>query len=726
MAGPHRAALQVVFGWMAALLLTSPVLAQGQRTPAQLWEDFNHYVLVARPELAAAAGEALLAADPDAILDAVEASTYSNWPAILDRAKNMEGVRDAATRLEQTIQQARIGRSREQQRILDAIDRLDDSRRAFQNNVAFLRGSGQHAAPALLQTLQDESKAALHPYIVEAIVAIGRPLVYPLSVALPDLEPVTQQQVARALAQVGYPIALPYLKKVLESPTPDATARQTLQTAYDTIAAGVRTPGDVTAATLFYQLGMNTYTAAAAGEKPMGFDPATGKGMVWAYIGPEGGLVATEVPGEIFGDVLAMRWASQALALNPSMDQALSLWLMANLRRENRLPAGQTDPSYPQHLKEPSYYAMLAGPVRQHEVLNRALDDGDEALALDAIDALEATAGPDALVNRDGTVRPLIRALSYPDRRVRFNAAMALAAARPVQSFDEAYRVVPVLAEALRQTDKRYAAVVGRDGQDVNVLQAALTEQGFEVYADTSLDAIRASVANLTGVDLLVVSGDAGAVEAMFRSTAVEYKLATAPVLGVVTPGDQLELARRITRQPRFSTTVAGDPAQFRSAVEAAMTAAHSGGGGAITDDEAQAFALRAAGLLELTAIENKGVFNPMDAQPALIEALSDPRLEVAVAAAAVLAKLDSEPAQRAIASTALASKDARVQVPMLISLAASANTFGNRLEQPQTDALLELVRTAEGDVALAAARAHGALSLPTSNAVDLLLGPKK
>ena len=38
-----------------------------------------------------------------------------------------------------------------------------------------------------------------------------------------------------------------------------------------------------------------------------------------------------------------------------------------------------------------------------------------------------------------------------------------------------------------------------------------------------------------------------------------------------------------------------------------------------------------------------------------------------------------------------------------------------------QTDRLLELVQSSEGELAIAAARAHGALSLPTANAVKLL-----
>ncbi len=719
MSRPKQAALHVVVGLLAALVLTGPLFAQAQRTPAQLWDDFNHYVLIARPDLAAAAGEALLnAAEPAAILDVVEASDFKDLRA-LDQGTRIDDVREVAARLAQTIQDARIARSREDQRIAADIELLDKGQRPFSEATERLRAAGQYAAPQLLATLLDDSKSLQHPSVLSSIVSIGRPLVYPLSVALPDLPPVTQRQIAQALAEIGYPLALPYMKRVLEDAGTDPSVKQTVQTAYNLVAAHVRTPTNVSAAELFYQLGMSQYTAASVGQKPVGFDPATGKGLVWAFIGVEGGLVPTPVPGEIFGDVLAMRDAQQALALDARMDKALTLWLMANLRRENRLPEGQTDPSYPGHLQPASYYAMLAGPQRQHEVLNRALDDGDAALALDAIAALGATAGPDALVNKQGAVMPLIRALTYPDRRVRYSAAIALAHARPKADFPESYRVVPVLAEAVRQTDTKYAVVVGRTGEDANSLRASVAELGYETYADTSLDAMRSAIAGLPGVDLVVISGDADAVESFVRRTGGDYKLATVPVLAIVTTGDQIELSRRMNTEKRLSTTVAGDPAQLRSAVE---QSAKSLSGEPIAGDEATGYATRAIDMLGLIALENKGVLNPMDAQPALVSALSDDRDEVAVGASRVLAMLDSADAQKAVATAALASSDPQVQVPMLKNLATSANTFGNRLEASHTDRLLELVKTGDGDTALAAAQAHGALQLPTSHAVELLL----
>ncbi len=100
---------------------------------------------------------------------------------------------------------------------------------------------------------------------------------------------------------------------------------------------------------------------------------------------------------------------------------------------------------------------------------------------------------------------------------------------------------------------------------------------------------------------------------------------------------------------------------------------------------------------------------------------MGDGRDDVAIAAADVLAELDSSEAQAAIAASSLESLG-DVQIAHLRALASSANRFGNLANAQAADALLELVRTSEGDLALAAAQAHGALALPTSNAVKLLL----
>ena len=257
----------------------------------------------------------------------------------------------------------------------------------------------------------------------------------------------------------------------------------TVEAAYNRLLNGTRISPQTPASQLYLLLGRAFYDQATAGTLIAGADPATEQGVVWAFrpeIVTEPGLIPVPVPEEIFGDVLAMRAAERALMLQPELDGALTLFLAANLRRENELPEGDVDVSYGVNRPPAGFYALLAGPVRLHEVLEMALNDRDAALALDAIDALEKTTGTNALIDRGNIREPLVRALSSPDRRVRFRAAEALTAARPLRTFDGAYRVVPVLSEFVRQSDKRYAIVLAPSQERRNELTALVNEQGFE------------------------------------------------------------------------------------------------------------------------------------------------------------------------------------------------------------------------------------------------------
>ncbi|NBC10608.1 MAG: hypothetical protein GVY24_02595, partial [Planctomycetes bacterium] len=121
--------------------------ARAQATDAtQLWEDFCHYVLIARPELAGDAGRQLLdTADAETLLAAVEGSTYDTRK-VLDRARKTETVKDVAAQLATAIQDARIDRARDPERIARDIELLALGDRANVNATARLKAAGQYAA----------------------------------------------------------------------------------------------------------------------------------------------------------------------------------------------------------------------------------------------------------------------------------------------------------------------------------------------------------------------------------------------------------------------------------------------------------------------------------------------------------------------------------------------------------------------------------------------------
>ena len=715
----------------SASLLSGPALtvraddqpASASASASSLWSDFNHFVRVARPDLAAAAGTTLLnTLDAGKLLDLVESNRdYGDYDVTLQRAARVDTLHDVALKLAEKIQSARIARAQDPARIKADIARLADGERANVNAIARLRAAGQYAAPQLLATLLDEKQKNLHPYVLSAMISIGRPLVYPLSSAMISLEPVQQGQVAQVLAEIGYPRALPYIKQLIETPSTDPRAKELLTSAYKRISDPLGLPDNVSASELFLTLAQNHYAAATKGQSVPGYEASDTVGIVWNY-DRTAGLIPVSIPVEIYGDVLAMKAARTALEMDPKLDPALSLWLAANLRRANRLPDGKTDLSYPATLLSPNFYLEMSGPMRQHDVLGRALNDRDTLLALDAIGALAATAGTDALVNREGASQPLLRALSYPDRRVRYAAAFTFTNAHPKAEFPGSKRIVPILSEALRQTDQRYALVLADDETTVNRIKSYVTELGYQTIGASTIDGAADQIAELPGVDLIIMSKSANKTIDLHRQASTDYKLASVPTIALVSPADQIELNRVFDGDSTILSAISVDKAaDLKAAVEAATKGTT---GNPITADEALQYANTAINLLHGIAIDRSNVFGIAAAQPALLEALFDKRPNVAVEASTVLALIDSPEVQKALADAALdVTRPNDQRIALLNSLSTNATGYGDKLSDIQLEKILDLVKNSKGDLAIAAARAHGALTLPTENVVKMISG---
>ena len=415
-----------------------------------------------------------------------------------------------------------------------------------------------------------------------------------------------------------------------------------------------------------------------------------------------------------------MRAAERALALDRQMDPALSLWLGANLRRENRLGRDEVDNAT--HIeREPMYYARMAGPLRLHDVLDRAMTDQDTPLALDAIEALLATAGTDALLNRTGAAQPLLSALSYADRRIRFTAAFVLARARPKSDFSLSYRVVPVLAEAVRQSDLRHALVICDDQNRLNDLASQMKGLGYEAAATSTLEAAADVINTRAGFDLVVAAGTADQIESVYLQAGQNYKLATASIVAITSGVDQLRLQSKYRDQWRLTALADGTDQNTLGQTIGRVTA--NSAGEPIGSDEAANFAARALTALRGIGLNGASLYNLSDAEPALIAALNDSRQPIVIAAGHVLELITSAESQISIADAALDhGADTNVRISLLNSLAESGKQMGNRLTRFQLDKLRQLVKTSDGDLALAAARAHGALTLPSEDTVSLVV----
>ena len=214
---------------------------------------------------------------------------------------------------------------------------------------------------------------------------------------------------------------------------------------------------------------------------------------------------------------------------------------------------------------------MAAGPRRLHDVLDIALTDNDADLALDAIAGLSATASIEAL-------QPLVRGLTFPDREVRFRSAAALAYALPTESFDNDFRVVPVLGEAVRTTGTPLALVIAPDQATRNRLVSSAGSLNYRAIAAESVAAAADVVAQTPGVDLLLVEGDQNVINQAAATAGANFKLASTPVVALAAPEIQARVASNFTDDVRVTVVAAGQD-DLGAAVALATARAGNAGG---------------------------------------------------------------------------------------------------------------------------------------------------
>ncbi len=556
----------LIVGGMVTLMTAMPLMAQdaigGAALPdrasgtlpphldkgVSLWDDYIHYLHVAQPEMVLNTGKAFLELELEAtqlLLVVDELSRFrGNFAKAIDRGERMQGeVGELTRQVAEAIKQARLKLAREDERIQKAIDQLDDGERPRVNARERLQMAGEYAAPLMLKALMADNEK-LRPYVRQELVHVGRGVVVPLCEAMPYMkDAVVKQQIAGVLADIGYAASLPYLQRELETNKDmDAETRKVLTAAFDQIVARTAMPKNIRAANLFHMLAEDYYYE----RESLIQDPESPTNLVWYY--KEGtGLLGIPVPTQVFHDAMSMQASRRALQLDPELAGSLSLWVASNIRRENNLTEEAPDrsygpPIYGTAMRSAHFYAAMAGPDHLHPALARALKDSDSEQSLDVIAALRAVANPKQLVNIVGEDQPLVAAMNYPDQRVRFEAAFAIAESRPRIQFAGAQRVVPVLAEAVHgPTEQPHALVLTRDEvSDLNKAIEVLKSAGdYKIIQGKSVETVLEDVYRSPWISLVIIKASSAQAQEAVAAIRLNAKLRAAPVL-VLAPTDQL------------------------------------------------------------------------------------------------------------------------------------------------------------------------------------------
>ena len=675
------------------------------------FQDFVHYVLIGKADLAQAAGEAVLSAsvsDAD-LAEVVDGAEMGERLArAVSRSRSMGGVAEISNRIEHRVETGRRALARDPQRIAEAIAMLGKTLREQHLGEERLMAAGEYAVPQLLKVLVDAKDPATELAVTKSLVSVKRLAVAPLGLALNSLDPVSQRKVVGVLAEIGWPSALPFIVDLASRPSTTVEVKAACDAAFTQLGGTTR---DVTAQ---YTALARKYFDRESSLIPYADDAAHN---VWSHDDASGfgSLTAEQVATSVYCDVMAMKLARRALAADPANHLALATYVAADLRRENTLGSDFKAGRY-----SPQFFATASGPSICNEVLGMAIDAHDSALVRDAIAVLAQTAGGNGLVSTGGRT-PILEALSYSDRRVRIDAALALASSHPTQSFAGDFRVVPTLAAAVGDTGTSRAAVLGGSNEDRRVVSEQLTQAGFApVASGSSFEDLENDVVRAEGVDIVVVRGAAADLAASVARVRASGLTAASPVVVIAAAAEEAGVRRAFDSDRTVTVWTEGGSADtFRNAAGAAISTMS---GTAMSEAEAADYAAAAAGALRSIAASSSKTFSIADAEPALLRALATKQGGLRLMVADVLSLTGSANAQRALIDAALAS-NGEEQVALCDFAAHAARSTGTKADDRQLAALRELIGSSEGANADAAGRLYGALNVGSAEAVKLITG---
>jgi len=408
------------------------------------WNDFLHYTKIGRFDLAKGYAQAVLDSNPDPVellaLSEANRAGVAILVRVVDLAPDAELV-DVSRKVLAIIEQGKFIRRSDPKIIIEEVKRLTGTERGWRTGVKRLRNAGEYSIPFMLDAIVDASRKDEWENIKRALPEIGRDGIRPLVAALQSDDTALKAEIIKALGGIGYPQSLGYLKYVMEQDSSAELRSMAAQSIRRIDPEALNIP----AAPLFYRLAESYYYHAESLQPSEDADFANI--WFWDIVGKR--LLREKVDRSHFNELMAMRVCEWSLKADPSFGWAIGLWQAAYFKAES---PGVPMPNYfgPGHA-DAMTYATTAGPEYLHQALGRAIKDRNAYVALGAIEALATTAGEKSLLFRIGTAQPLVFALSFNDRPVKYSAAIAIAAAGPVARFPESKLVVDNLAQALAE-----------------------------------------------------------------------------------------------------------------------------------------------------------------------------------------------------------------------------------------------------------------------------------
>ncbi len=429
------------------------------------WDDFLHYTAIGRLDLAAGYAQAIVDGSPDPLeLLALSESNPNGYQILLKMHAASEELKVVSGKILEIIEQGRFLRRTDPRIIIQEIKRLSTTIRGRIAAEQRLKNAGEYAIPYMLDAMADPDRKSEFANITGALPKIGRDAIRPLVAALQMNNVGVKAEIIKALGEIGYLQSAGYLKYVMENDESQLLRQLAAKSVEKIDPAALRTP----AAQLLFRLGESYYNHAESVAPAAEYDFAN----VWFWDAVAGKLVRQEVDKQYFNELMAMRSCEWALKADANTGSAIALWLAAFFKAEG---TGVAQPAYfGQGHADAMTYATTAGPEYLHEALDRALGDKDAYVSLGLVEALAANAGEKSLLYRIGTEQPLVKALSFEDRMVRYSAAIAIGQAGPNSGFTGSSLIIQNLAEAIDDSGREELGDPIADVYELRAIQVML------------------------------------------------------------------------------------------------------------------------------------------------------------------------------------------------------------------------------------------------------------
>jgi hypothetical protein len=475
----------ILAGLCITILLTTSAWSQ---TLEENFNDLVHYLKISNFDLAQ--GYAQSIADSNAApVDVFKLADENpqGYNLIVKAKENTNETARAASCGEvlDLIEQGRYIRRSDPKVITDEIARLSTTSRGRLTATKRLQDAGEYAVPFIIDALADQSRKDEWPNISQALAQMSRQAIRPLAAALQSENVAVKSEIIKALGKMGYPQSLPYLKYVVEKDT----SAELMALAQESIRKINPAALNASAAQLFYRLADDYYYHAESLAPAEDVNFAN----IWFWDSEKSILIREQVDSRYFNELMSMRSCEWSLKADPATGESIGLWVAAFFKAESYNP--QMPEYFGQNHPDAFVYATTAGAEYLHLALARAIKDRDSQVALGVVEALAVTAGPKTIFYSVGSTQPIIDALSFNNKAVKYSAAIAIASAGPIGAFSQSQTAVLNLADAISETADEAASAMSNWNAELADSYAIRAAQAMLTVAQTRNSALDLSIA---------------------------------------------------------------------------------------------------------------------------------------------------------------------------------------------------------------------------------------